>query len=55
MLVGIGDDSRGEVDPLGDQLACHEGEVVIEVVILMTQAEDEAEAGHPQGTEAGEG
>lgn len=44
MLVGIGHDSCSEVDPFRGELACHEAEVVVEVVILMTEAEDEAEA-----------
>lgn len=38
LLVGIGDDSGGKVDPFGDQLASHEPEVVVEVVVL-AQAE----------------
>lgn len=46
MLVGIGHDSGGEVDAFRGELGSHEGEVVVEVVILMTKAEDEAEAAH---------
>ncbi len=55
LLVGIGDDFRSEVDPLGNQLARREAVVVVKVVILMTKAEDDTEAGDPQGAEAGKG